>query len=113
LAACRLTQFSLLYPRALPSLFLGFLTFNVKVKLKNLAYHYGVRKARTTTIVTKPNDERHPVAAFRIVRPQVNICRQATHCKRLGDADYVPLFADDEFNEVGEPNYIEISRYYE
>jgi hypothetical protein len=33
--------------------------------------------------------------------------------KDVGDADYVPLFADDEFNEVGEPNYIEISRYYE
>ena len=33
--------------------------------------------------------------------------------KDVGDAGYVPLFADDEFNEVGEPNYIEISCYYE
>ena len=33
--------------------------------------------------------------------------------KDVGDPDYVPLFADDEFNDVGEPNYIEISRYFE
>jgi hypothetical protein len=30
------------------------------------------------------------------------------HAKNVGDADYVPLFADDEFDDDGQPNYIEI-----
>lgn len=28
--------------------------------------------------------------------------------KDVGDADYVPLFVDDEFDENGEPNYIDV-----
>jgi hypothetical protein len=28
--------------------------------------------------------------------------------KDIGDVDYRPLFVDDEFDEEGEPNYIEI-----
>ena len=28
--------------------------------------------------------------------------------KDVGHPDYVPLFVDDEFNEDGEPNYIEV-----
>jgi hypothetical protein len=28
--------------------------------------------------------------------------------KDIGDVDYRPLFVDDEFDELGEPNYIEI-----
>lgn len=30
------------------------------------------------------------------------------HARNVGDVDYVPLFADDEFDEAGQPNYIEI-----
>jgi hypothetical protein len=28
--------------------------------------------------------------------------------KDVGDADYVPLFVDDEFDVSGEPNYVEV-----
>jgi hypothetical protein len=28
--------------------------------------------------------------------------------KDVGHADYVPLFVDDEFDENGEPNYIDV-----
>jgi hypothetical protein len=30
------------------------------------------------------------------------------HARNVGDVDYVPFFADDEFGEDGQPNYIEV-----
>ena len=33
--------------------------------------------------------------------------------KDIGSPDYVPLFVDDEFDESGQPNYVEVGGWVE